>query len=112
MIEYNNYRLIAQWCEDPHVAIFNVDLQIKDNLISSDWDIFGSFDLDGANTRPFILRKNGQIDFGHLDPIKWTTNLRSIKLIIGNAFYISFNDQDSGTYKIVKIAALGQKRSS
>jgi len=112
MTDYNNYRLIAQWCEDPHVAVFNIDLQIKDNLISSNWDIFGSFDLDGAHTRPFILRQNGQIDFGYLDPIKWTTNLRNITLKIGNTFLISFNEQDSGTYKIVKIAALGQKRSS
>ena len=111
MNEYIYYRLIAQWCEDPLVAIFTLDLQIIDNLISSDWDIFGSFDLDGVNTRPFVLRKNGQIDFGSLEPIKWTTNLRSIKLVIGNIFHISFNDQDSGTYKIVKIAALGQKRS-
>lgn len=112
MTDYNNYRLIAQWCEDPHTAIFNLDVQIKDNLISSTWDVFGSFDLDSTNTRPFILRKNGQIDFGYLDTIKWSTNLRSITLKIGNVFLVSFNDLDCGSYKIVKIAALGQKRSS
>lgn len=54
MNEYIYYRLIAQWCEDPHVAIFTMDLQIIDNLISSNWDIFGSFDLDGVNMRPFV----------------------------------------------------------
>ena len=112
MTNHLYYRLIAQWCEDPQVAIFNIDLQIKDNSISSNWDIFGSFDLDGAHTRPFVLRKNGLIDFGYLDPIKWTTNIRTIAPVVGNIFSISFNEQDSGAYKIVKIAALGQKKSS
>jgi hypothetical protein len=108
MSETRDIRLIAQWRDDPTEALMTVDLRVSDLRVTSTWDVFGAFDLDGAHPRPFILRRDGRIDFGErADP--WRTDLRSTEVGIGAIFVVWFNDMDYGQYKIVKLAELGAK---
>jgi hypothetical protein len=105
--EGRDFRLVAQWRDDPTEAPMTVDLRIAGLRLASVWDVFGAFDLDGR-PRPFILRRDGRIDFGeNLDC--WRTDLRDAQLKVGALFTVWFNETDRGHYKIVKIAALGVK---
>jgi hypothetical protein len=108
MSETRDIRLIAQWRDDPTEALMTVDLRIEGVRLISTWDVFGAFDLDGAHPRPFILRRDGRIDFGEKAD-KWRTDLREAELKVTSLFTVWFNDTDSGQYKIVKIAELGAK---
>lgn len=101
-------RLIAQWRDDPTEALMTVDLRIEGVRLISTWDVFGAFELDGAHPRPFILRRDGRIDFGEKAD-EWRTDLREAELKVTAFFTVWFNDTDSGQYKIVKIAELGAK---
>ncbi len=101
-------RLIAQWRDDPTEALMTVDLRIEGGRFASSWDVFGAFDLDGARPRPFILRRDGRIDFGE-NGDRWRTDLRDAELKVGALFTVWFNETDSGTYRIVKLARLGGK---
>ena len=101
-------RLIAQWREDPTEALMAVDLRRDGLRFASPWDVFGSFDLDGVRPRPFILRRDGRIDFGD-SADRWRTDLRDAELKVGTLFTVWFNEADHGTYKIVKLAELGAK---
>ncbi len=101
-------RLIAQWRDDPTEALMTVDLRLDGLRFAAPWDIFGAVDLDGARPRPFILRRDGRIDFGD-SADKWRTDLRDAELKVGTLFTVWFNETDHGTYKIVKIAEPGAK---
>lgn len=101
-------RLIAQWRDDPTEALMTVDLRRDGLRFASPWDVFGAFDLDGALPRPFILRRDGRIDFG-ASADRWRTDLRDAELKVGTLFTVWFNETDHGTYKIVKLAELGAK---
>jgi hypothetical protein len=101
-------RLIAQWRDDPTEALMSVDLRIEGIALVARWDLFGAFDCDGSRSRPFILRRDGRIDFG-AGAAPWRTDLRSAEIKIGETFLVWFNDADHGQYKIVKLAELGGK---
>lgn len=113
MSDARDVRLLALWRDDPTEAPMTLDLRIDARgVVVSTWDLFGAFDLDGAHCRPFILRRDGAIDFGAASPELWRTNLRDIAIAVNALFTVHWNDADSGVYKIVKIAALGAKGSS
>lgn len=102
-------RVIAQWLDDPTEARLNVDARIADSRIVSTWDLFGAFNPEGLQPRPFILRRDGRLDFA--EGKFWRTDLREAEMRVGATFRVWFNEADSGVYKIVKIAALGAKDS-
>ena len=101
-------RLIAQWRDDPTEALLSADTRIDGLRFAAPWDVFGAIDLDGAHPRPFILRRDGRIDFG-AGPDRWRTDLRNAEMKVGALFTVWFNETDYGTYKIVKLAELGGK---
>lgn len=101
-------RLRALWRDDPTQAPMTIDLRLEGKRVASTWDMFGAFDLDGARARPFILRRNGRIDFGD-GKDDWRTDIRDTEVEVGAYFTIEFNSADTGVYRIVKIAALGAK---
>lgn len=108
MSDARNIRLVAQWREDPSEAPMTLDLRVEDLRVASPWDLFGAFDLDGGLPRPFILRRDGRIDFGR-NADDWRTDLRNTEIRVGALFEVWFNETDSGNYKIVKLAELGAK---
>lgn len=108
MIEGRDMRILALWRDDPTEAPMSVDARIDNARIVSKWDIFGAFDLDGARAQPFILRRDGGIDFG-TERDRWRTDLRDAAIKVGANFNVWFNESDNGVYRIVKIAALGAK---
>lgn len=101
-------RLIAQWRDDPTEALMTIDLRAEGLRLAAPWDVFGAIDLDGARPRPFILRRDGRIEFG-AGADRWRTDLRDAELKVGTVFSVWFNETDRGDYKIVKLAELGAK---
>jgi hypothetical protein len=101
-------RLIAQWRDDPTEALMSVDLRVEAFRLAAPWDVFGAVDLDGARPRPFVLRRDGSIDFGDVAD-RWRTDLRDTEIRVGTLFTVWFNETDQGSYKIVKLAELGTK---
>lgn len=104
-------RIKALWRDDPTEASMTIDIRLDEETrqISAPWDLFGAFDLDGDNSRPFILRRDGAIDFGVDVPRPWKTNLREIGVSIGARFKVYWNEFDAGEYEVVKIARLGSR---
>ncbi len=102
-------RMKALWRDDPTEASMTVDLRLdaRTSSISAPWDLFGAFDLDGDYSRPFILRRNGKIDFGVTAPHRWQTNLRGLRVSVGAHFQVFWNETDAGEYEVVKVARLG-----
>lgn len=112
MTATRDIRLLALWCDDPTEAPMTVDLRLDAaGRVASNWDVFGAFDLDGVRCRPFVLRRDGAIDFGAAGEIHWRTDLRSIAVAVNARFTVQWNDADSGVYEIVKVAELGAKDS-
>jgi hypothetical protein len=112
MTETRDIRLLALWRDDSTEAPMTVDLRIDttSQLIVGHWDVFGAFDLDGANRRPFILRRDGTIDFGaRVSGAHWRTDLRDARIKVGARFHVQWNVEDRGEYEIVKVAMLGAK---
>ena len=107
MSEPRDMRILALWRDDPREAPLTVDARIEDARIISAWDLFGAFALDGDSGRPFVLRRDGRIDFGRGE--NWRTDLREATIKVGSDFVVWFNESDGGLYRIVKIAALGAK---
>ncbi len=108
MSESRDIRLVAQWRDDPTEATLTIDLRIDGVRLASTWDVFGAVDLDGARPRPFVLRRDGRMDFG-AGADRWRTDLREAELRVTAHFTVWFNETDSGRYRIVKIAELGAK---
>ncbi|MBI5011390.1 MAG: hypothetical protein HZC06_00770 [Methylocystis sp.] len=100
-------RIVALWRDDPKEAPMTIDARIDDARIVSTWDLFGAFALDGDSVRPFILRRDGIVDFGYGE--SWRTDLRDATIKVGSEFAVWFNESDSGCYRIVKLAVLGAK---
>ncbi|MBM3561820.1 MAG: hypothetical protein FJX16_06905 [Alphaproteobacteria bacterium] len=100
-------RILALWRDDPREAPMTIDARIEETRIVSTWELFGAFGLDGDGARPFVLRRDGRIDFGRGE--SWRTELREATIRVGSEFAVWFNERDSGVYRIVKIAALGAK---
>lgn len=109
MITDGDVRILALWRDDPTEAPMTLDLRLKEGRCGAIWDLFGAFDLNGRGTRPFILRRDGYIDFGTAGPDEWRTDLRDTEMRVGSLFTIWFNAHDSGHYKIVKIASPGSR---
>jgi hypothetical protein len=110
---FRDVRVLALWRDDTLEAPLTVDLRVDaDTRIVSTWDVFGAFDLDGANCRPFILRRDGAIDFGASprEPA-WSTDLRDKTMKVDVRFIVRWNEEDQGEYAIVKVAELGAKES-
>jgi hypothetical protein len=107
-------RMKALWRDDPTEASMTVDLRLdaQTRSVLAPWDIFGAFDLDGGYSRPFILRRDGEIDFGVGAPHRWQTNLRALRVSVGARFQVFWNETDVGEYKVVKIARLGSRDKS
>jgi hypothetical protein len=84
-----------------------IDARIDDARIVSTWDLFGAFALDADGVRPFVLRRDGRIDFGLGE--SWRSDLREATIKVGSEFSVWFNESDSGRFRIVKLAALGAK---
>ncbi|MDP3553935.1 hypothetical protein [Methylocystis sp.] len=100
-------RIVALWRDDPKAAPMTIDARIDDARIVSTWDLFGAFALDADGLRPFILRRDGRIDFGFGE--SWRSDLREATIKVGSEFSVWFNESDSGRYRIVKLAVLGAK---
>jgi hypothetical protein len=114
MILSREVRILALWRDDPTEAPLTVDLRIdaESGRVIGHWDVFGAFDLDGKACRPFVLRRDGTIEFGeseHGEIPPRRTNLRDIPVRVGGEFTVYWNEQDCGVYRIVKVAALGAK---
>jgi hypothetical protein len=110
MTHTRDVRLLALWRDDPTEAPMTVDLRLDEaGRVISNWDVFGAFDLDGAKRRPFVLRRDGAIDFGAMAPSAWRTDLRAIAIAVNAHFAVHWNEADTGVYRIVKVAALGVK---
>jgi hypothetical protein len=104
-------RLKALWRDDPTEAALTLDLRLdaETAAILSPWECFGAFDLEGAQCRPFVLRRDGAMDFGAGSAYRWRTDLRGFRPRVGVRFRVHWNEADSGEYEIVKIAQLGAK---
>lgn len=107
MSDARDVRLVALWRDDPQEAPMTIDARIDEMRIVSTWELFGAFSLDADGVRPFVLRRDGRIDFGHDE--NWRTDLRGATIKVGSEFSVWFNESDSGRYRIVKIAMLGAK---
>ncbi|BDV40637.1 hypothetical protein DSM21852_38900 [Methylocystis bryophila] len=101
----------ALWRDDPTEATMTVDIRLdaETGSILAPWDLFGAFDLDGDRSRPFILRRDGEIDFGASAARRWRTNLRDLRVGVGARFQVYWNESDAGDYEVVKIARLGSR---
>ncbi|MBI1868851.1 MAG: hypothetical protein HYS06_11265 [Methylocystis sp.] len=104
-------RILAQWRDDRSECPLTIDLRIDaaSKRVVSHWEVFGACDLYGDKCRPFVLRRDGAIDFGAGMRESWRTDVRDIIIRVGERFTVSWNEQDSGAYEIVKVAALGAK---
>lgn len=109
MISDGPWRLRALWRDDPTTAALTIDLALSGGRVASRHDLFGAFDLDGVSPRPFILRRDGRIDFGGHACYSWRTDLRDTEIFINGDFRVFFNDQDNGLYRIVKLARPGTR---
>lgn len=107
MSEPGDMRILALWRDDRREAPMTIDARIDDARIVSTWDLFGAFALDADGVRPFVLRRDGRIDFGLGE--SWRSDLREATIKVGSEFSVWFNESDSGRYRIVKLAALGAK---
>jgi hypothetical protein len=104
-------RVIALWRDDRTESPLTFDLRIDavGRRVVSAWDCFGSCDLSGEKCRPFVLRRDGRIDFGAGARESWRTDLREAVMRVGERFVVHWNECDFGSYEIVKVAALGAK---
>jgi hypothetical protein len=103
-------RVLALWRDDRTESPLTFDLRIDvaTRHIVSNWHCFGACDLDGEKFRPFVLRRDGAIDFG-VGAHNWRTDLRETAMRVGERFTVHWNECDCGLYEIVKVAALGAK---
>ncbi|HEY8262718.1 MAG TPA: hypothetical protein VIG55_16015 [Methylosinus sp.] len=104
-------RVIALWRDDRTECPLTIDLRIDaaSRRVVSSWDCFGVCDLAGENCRPFVLRRDGRIDFGAGARERWRTDLREAIMRVGERFMVHWNECDAGSYEIVKVAELGAK---
>lgn len=107
-------RILALWRDDRTECPLTLDLRIDtmSRRVVSHWETFGACDLDGWSCRPFVLRRDGAIDFGVGAHESWRTDIRDAAIRVGERFTVFWNEHDSGVYEIVKVAALGVKASS
>jgi hypothetical protein len=114
MTMFREVRILALWRDDPTEAPLTVDLRVdvQSGAVVGQWDVFGAFDLDGKECRPFVLRRDGAIEFGDGERGKRPprkTNLRDVAIKVGARFFVQWNEEDRGEYSVVKVAVLGAK---
>ncbi len=104
-------RILALWRDDRTECPLTFDLRIDpaSKCVVSHWEAFGACDLYGAACRPFVLRRDGAIDFGAGARETWRTDIRDVVIRVGERFTVCWNERDRGVYEIVKVAALGAK---
>jgi hypothetical protein len=104
-------RVIAQWRDDRTECPLTFDLRIdaESRRVISHWETFGACDLYGEKRRPFVLRRDGAIDFGAGAADAWRTDVRDVVVKVGERFTVYWNERDCGLYEIVKVASLGAK---
>lgn len=104
-------RVHALWRDDRTECPFTLDLRIEagSRRVVSHWEVFGACDLDGDKCRPFVLRRDGAIDFGVGAHERWRTDIREAIIRVGERFTLYWNEHDRGVYEVVKVAALGAK---
>lgn len=104
-------RILALWRDDRTECPLTLDLRIDsmERRIVSHWEVFGACDLNGDKCRPFVLRRDGAIDFGAGARERWRTDIRDVVIRVGERFAVFWNERDHGSYEIVKVAALGAK---
>ena len=72
MSETRDIRLLALWRDDPTEAPMTLDLRIDaQGGVVSTWDLFGAFDLDGAQSPPLraAARRNDRLWRGVAGPV-------------------------------------------
>jgi hypothetical protein len=103
-------RVLALWRDDRTECPLTFDLRIDaTRRIVSYWECFGACDLAGEKCRPFVLRRDGAVDFGAGSTEAWRTDIREAVIKVGERFTLFWNERDSGLYEIVKVASLGAK---
>jgi hypothetical protein len=104
-------RVLALWRDDRTECPLTLDLRIdaESRRVISHWETFGACDLSGGQCRPFVLRRDGALDFGVGAAEAWRTDLRSVVIKVGERFTMHWNERDFGVYEIVKVASLGAK---
>lgn len=104
-------RILALWRDDRTECPLTLDLRIDPTTkrIVSHWELFGACDLNGDGCKPFVLRRDGAIDFGAGAHEKWRSDIRDSVIRVNERFTVFWNDDDRGVYEIVKVAALGAK---
>jgi hypothetical protein len=104
-------RVLALWRDDRTECPLTFDLRIDATTrqIVSHWETFGACDLGGERRRPFVLRRDGAIDFGAGSTEAWRTDIRDATMKVGERFTLFWNERDAGLYEIVKVASLGAK---
>jgi hypothetical protein len=103
-------RVKALWIDDPTEAPLTIDLRVDaEGRVVGSWPIFGAVDLDGPNCSPFVLRPDGAIEFARGEERRWRTDLRGRAMRVNEIFTVDWNERDSASYRIVKIAVLGAK---
>jgi hypothetical protein len=103
-------RVKALWIDDPTEAPLTIDLRIDaEGRVAGHWPIFGAVDLGGPNCAPFVLRPDGAIEFGPGEARRWRADMRDHAMRVGEVFTVHWNERDSASYRIVKIATLGAK---
>jgi hypothetical protein len=104
-------RVLALWRDDRTECPLTLDLRIdaESRRVISHWETFGACDLMGDKCRPFVLRRDGALDFGAVAAEAWLTDVRNVVIKVGERFTVHWNERDSGLYEIVKVASLGVK---
>lgn len=104
-------RVLALWRDDRTECPLTFDLRIEaaSRRVVSHWETFGACNLYGAKSRPFVLRRDGAIDFGAGAAERWRTDLREARMKVGERFTLYWNESDFGIYEIVKVASLGAR---
>lgn len=104
-------RVLALWRDDRTECPITLDLRVDraSRRVASHWEAFGACDLNGEQCRPFVLRRDGAIDFGMGAQETWRTDIREAIIRVGERFAVCWNAHDRGIYEIVKVAALGAK---
>src|SRR6266567_1118903 len=96
---------------------FEFDLKIDDQRrVVGKWDVFGQCIEDGQ-WYPFVMRRNGDIEFNYGDgeTETYSSNLRDLIIRIGEPVRVWSGEQRGGSpwpYVIKKITVLGEREFS
>jgi hypothetical protein len=109
-------RILAAWIDDPLQSPITVDVRIaaETHRIVGRWSMFGATAIGTDACRPFVLTRDGRMDFGEgrrAPDRYWRTDLLEREIVVGQRFAVEWSGGDSGTFVIEKVARLGSKTS-